>query len=346
MKLRYATVCSGIEAMSVAVRPLGWEPAWFSEIEPFACTVLDHHYPHVPNVGDMLKIKGKNYEGKIDIIAGGTPCQSFSRGGLQKGLSDLRGRLSPAFARLAITTRSPWVLWENVYGALILDKGVPFASILQSFTGRKIKPPERGWKSAGIIIGRPGHYSVAWRVLDSQFTRVAGYEGALPQCRRRLWLVGYRGTWTAPAEILIGAQSQPPISRPCRVPSDRYPSALPGSAGNPIVVQGSMISRSPTNEFLGRKKGFQSGACFTLTTRRDHYVLAGDGVRRMTPTEAERLQGFPDGYTDVIYRGREATHGKRMFALGNSWPINCARWVCSRIDDYVAGRLQDPGPLG
>jgi DNA (cytosine-5)-methyltransferase 1 len=346
MKLRYATVCSGIEAMSVAVRPLGWEPVWFSEIEPFACTVLDHHYPHVSNVGDMLKIKGKNYAGKIDIIAGGTPCQSFSTAGLHKGLADKRGQLSTAFAKLARDTQSPWLLWENVYGALVLDKGIPFARILQGFTGRKVAPPERGWKSAGILIGKPGHYSVAWRVLDCQYTRVAGYDRALPQCRRRIWLVGYRGTWTAPAEILIGAQSQPPILRPDRVPPHRGARSAPGSAGNPIIILGDTINRLPTNEFIARKKGFRTGASFTIVTRRDHCILAGHGIRRMTALEAERLQGFQDGYTDVPYKGRGATQGKRMFAIGNSWPVNCARWVCSRIDDYVAGRLQDPGPVG
>ena len=98
----YATVCSGIAAMSVAASPLKWQPVFFSETAPFASAVLAHHYPHVPNLGDMLKIKGSDHADKITVLAGGTPCQSFSTAGLRKGLADPRGGLMLAFTRLAL----------------------------------------------------------------------------------------------------------------------------------------------------------------------------------------------------------------------------------------------------
>ena len=292
----YATVCSGIEAMSEAVAPLKWRPLWFSETARAPCSVLSHHYPHVPNIGDMLAIEGKKYEGEIDILAGGTPCQSFSNAGKRGGLADPRGRLSPAFAKLAHDTRAPWLLWENVPGALWADKGQAFAEILRVFTGRELPVPERGWKSAGIVRGASGKYSVAWRILDSQYTRVAGYRGprrrgcgrwgeGLNKQRRRVWLVGHRGDWRAPAEILVGAEGQPPVSCPLRL--------------------------------------------------QEHTV-----VSKFTPVEYERLMGFPDNYTRVSYPGGKPVGDyQRMFMLGNSWPVNCARFVCERIDKCIRGEL-------
>jgi DNA (cytosine-5)-methyltransferase 1 len=311
-----------------------------SEIQPFASAVLAHHYPHVPNVGDMTKIKGKNYEGKIDLIAGGTPCPSFSKAGKRLGLGDPRGQLTPAFARLAHSTRAPWLVWENVPGVLCADGGRAFAEILLGFTGRRVPVPPKGWKSAGIIIGAAGRYSVAWHVLDSQYTRVAGYERALPQQRRRLWLVGYTGAWTAPAAVLIGAVSQPPVPRPVRVPQDTDTAGDAGSTRNPVVIAGNVISRRFDNEFIKRQKGWRTGASFTLTAKQPLYICDDTGVRRMTPVECERLMGFPDGYTGILFKGKTASDSARMYAIGNSWPLNCVEFVIGRIDLYVKGVLQ------
>ena len=337
----YATVCSGIEAMSEAVKPLNWEPLWFSEIAPAPNAVLAHHYPHVPNLGDMLKIRGKDYESKIDVLAGGTPCQSFSNAGKKGGLADPRGRLSPAFARLAHGTRSPWILWENVQGALWAERGVAFAQILGAFTGRKLAPPPKGWKSAGIVIGTKGKYSVAWRLLDAQYTRVAGYERALPQQRKRLWLVGHRGDWAAPAQILIGRICEPPVPRPLRVSDDSDSAIDAGSAANPVSIAGNVIQRLPSNEYVKRQKGWRLGAAFTCIAKLPNCICAGAGVRRCTPVEYERMMGFPDGYTAVTgSNGKPLGDYARMFMLGNSWPVNCARFVCERIDKYVRGELE------
>ena len=325
--------------VQIIARRLGWECAFVSEIQPFAGAVLARHYPHVPNVGDMLGIKGEDYEGEIDIIAGGTPCPSFSRAGKRLGLSDPRGLLTPAFARLARRTRAPWLVWENVPGVLCSEGGRAFAEILRGFTGRRLPVPTGGWKGAGIITGAWDNYSVAWRVLDSQYTRAAGYARALAQQRRRLWLVGHRGDWRAPAEILVGAVSQPVVPRPVRLPQDTDATADAGSSGNPVVISGNVISRKFDNEFIRRQKGWRTGASFTLTAKQPNYICAGAGFRRMTPVEYERLMGFSDGYTDVVFRGKPAGDLSRMYALGNSWPLNCVEFVLGRIDLYVKGKL-------
>src|SRR3972149_9198884 len=116
----YSSVCSGIEAASVAWEALGWKAAWFSEIEPFPCAVLKHHYPAIPNLGDMTKLHESEVfnEADIDVLIGGTPCQSFSVAGLRKGMVDPRGNLALHFLRLIDLKRPSWVVWENVPGVL------------------------------------------------------------------------------------------------------------------------------------------------------------------------------------------------------------------------------------
>ena len=120
MNILFGSVCSGIEAASVAWGPLGWEAAWFAEVEPFPSAVLKHHYPKVPNLGDMTRIHEKEeYRTRpIDILVGGTPCQSFSIAGLRGGLSDSRGNLALAFCRIVKERRPTWVVWENVPGVM------------------------------------------------------------------------------------------------------------------------------------------------------------------------------------------------------------------------------------
>ena len=120
--MRYGSVCSDIEAATAAWHPLGWEPAFFSEIEPFPRAVLSHHYPDVPLHGDFTTIQENEY-GPIDLLVGGTPCQSFSVAGLRGGLGDDRGNLALEFLRLADRTRPRWVVWENVPGVLSSNGG-------------------------------------------------------------------------------------------------------------------------------------------------------------------------------------------------------------------------------
>jgi len=112
--IRYLSLCSGIEAASVAWTPLGWNPVAFAEIEKFPSAVLAHHYPHVPNLGDISKISGKDFRGQIELLVGGTPCQSYSIAGRRGGLDDPRGQLTLVFFQILGAARPRWVVWENV----------------------------------------------------------------------------------------------------------------------------------------------------------------------------------------------------------------------------------------
>lgn len=199
--MRYASVCSGVEAASLAWMPLGWEAAWFSEIEPFPCAVLKERFPNVPNLGDMTKIEVENLEngdqkfiggdgttctvrGGVDLLVGGTPCQGFSVAGKQGGLRDDRSVLCLTFVKLLKTMRPRWFCWENVPGALSTGGGGDFRAFLAA-------------------IDEVG-YSCAWRILDAQYARVDGYPRAVPQRRRRVFVVGHSSAdWRYPASVLF-----------------------------------------------------------------------------------------------------------------------------------------------
>jgi len=181
-------VCSGIEAATVAWHPLGWTAAAYSEIEKFPSQVLAHHYPDVPNVGDMTKFKEWNI-GAIDLLVGGTPCQSFSVAGLRKGLDDPRGNLMLTFLAIADQHRPRWLVWENVPGVLSSNGGKDFGTFLGA-------------------LGELG-YGFAYRILDAQFFGVA-------QRRRRVFVVGYLGDWRAAAAVLFERHSLSGDSAPSR----------------------------------------------------------------------------------------------------------------------------------
>jgi DNA (cytosine-5)-methyltransferase 1 len=132
----------------------------------------------------------------IDLLVGGTPCQSFSVAGLRKGLDDTRGQLMLTFCELAARKRPKWVVWENVPGVLSSNKGEDLASFLGLLTGREIHPPVGGWKNSGVVEGIGSAYGVAWTVLDAQHFGVA-------QRRRRIFAVGYLGDWRPAAAVLF-----------------------------------------------------------------------------------------------------------------------------------------------
>jgi DNA (cytosine-5)-methyltransferase 1 len=188
MTLRYGSVCSGIEAATAAWHHMGWEAAFFSEIEKFPCAVLEHHYPDVPLHGDFTTIKENEY-GKIDLLVGGTPCQSFSIAGLRGGLDDNRGNLALEFCRLAQREQPRWIVWENVPGVLSSSGGRDFGSILGALED----------------LG----YGLAYRVLDAQYFGVA-------QRRRRVFVVGYLGDWRPAAAVLFERHSMSGHPAPSR----------------------------------------------------------------------------------------------------------------------------------
>jgi DNA (cytosine-5)-methyltransferase 1 len=297
--MRYGSVCSGIEAATVAWHHLGWEPAFFSEIDKFPRKVLEHHYPHVPLHGDFTTIKEKEY-GSIELLVGGTPCQSFSVAGLRKGLDDDRGNLALEYLRLAQRESPQWLVWENVPGVLSSNGGRDFGAFLGALA-------ELG-------------YGFAYRVLDAQYFGVA-------QRRRRVFVIGYLGDWRRAAQVLFERESLSGNPAPSRKPGEKP--APPLTHGPPYSRTGNerteidayipMLARCLTVKEAER---LDYESCTFLTNER---VV---GARRLTPVECERLQGFPDGYTEV---GDKCYDGPRYKALGNSMAVPVMRWIGERI---------------
>lgn len=186
--MRYISIFSGIEAASVAWEHLGWEPVCFSEIDEFPSAVLAYRYPDVPNLGDITKVDWSPYVGAVDLVVGGSPCQSFSIAGGREGL-DGESRLMYEYIRCIQEVRPRWFLWENVPGVFSIDKGRAFGILLDAMD-------ELG-------------YGLAWRVLDAQFFGVA-------QRRRRVFLVGCLGNGGASAAVLFESQSVSGNTQPSR----------------------------------------------------------------------------------------------------------------------------------
>jgi DNA (cytosine-5)-methyltransferase 1 len=441
--MKYISICSGIEAASVAWHPLRWSPVAFAETEAFPRAVLAHHYPGVPNWGDVNGFKEWPLA-TVDVLVGGTPCQSFSVAGLRRGMADPRGNLALVYLAIAQRYRPEWLVWENVPGVLSSNGGRDFGA----FIG--------GLEQLG--------YHAAWRVLDAQYVRVDGYPRAVPQRRRRVFVVGH-SDWRRAAAVLFereslsghspprrqaGERAAPTIasrttgggglgtdfdceggliafggndtSGPIDVATARNAHAGPhgrldfesetfiahalradgfdssedgtgrgvplvsfqsnaGGQGGEITYDVSITLKAQTGcgngmpaiafdarqsdviqygdrtgpldtdgssiavafDMRGREGGSQlEGPHDTANIRAANggssksYVAQSWAVRRLTPLECERLQGFPDGYTAVPYRGRPAADGPRYKALGNSMAVNCMSWIGRRIE-MVAG---------
>lgn len=218
--MNYGSVCSGIEAASKAWEPLGWKPAWFSEIEPFPSAVLAHHWPEVTNLGDMTKIADAVRAGEVeatDVLVGGTPCQAFSIAGLREGLSDDRGQLTLSYVELANAIDAKRrergepeaiIVWENVPGVLS-SKDNAFGCFLAGLAGEscELQPAGGKWTHAGCVSGP--ERIIAWRVLDAQFFGVA-------QRRRRVFVVASARKGFDPAAILFELDSVRRDSSPRR----------------------------------------------------------------------------------------------------------------------------------
>jgi DNA (cytosine-5)-methyltransferase 1 len=234
--LRYLSVCAGIEAATVAWHPLGWTPAAFSEIEPFPRAVLRRHWPHVPIHG-RDRLKGESFEdhaedagfqtigaddyGPIDLLVGGTPCQSFSIAGKRGGMADGRGNLALEYIRLADRKRARWVVWENVPGVFSSNGGEDFRCFLSGLVRWDVPIPDGGWRNAGVVAAGPadGAFGVAWRVLDAQFAGV-------PQRRRRVFVVGHLGDWRRAAAVLFERHSLSGHPAPRRQAGKELPQLL------------------------------------------------------------------------------------------------------------------------
>lgn len=237
--MRFGSVCSGIEAASVAWHPLGWEAAWLSEIEPFPSAVLAHHYPYVSNLGDMTLLPERILSGEVeapDVFCGGTPCQAFSVAGLRNSLDDARGNLSLTFVGIAnaidhvrsVRSAAPGIVfWENVPGVLS-TKDNAFGCFLGALAGESdpLIPSGGKWTNAGCVFGP--QRAVAWRVLDAQYFGVA-------QRRKRVFVVASARADFNPAKVLFEFDS---------VRRDIAPSREKGQAIAPCVTNGPPFSRT------------------------------------------------------------------------------------------------------
>lgn len=343
--MRYVSLFSGIEAASCAWEPLDWEPMAFAEIEPFPCKVLATRFPSVPNLGDVSNVDWSPYHG-ADVVVGGSPCQSFSLAGSRKGLDDARGRLMLEYIRAVRDIGPRWCVWENVPGVLSQDKGRAFATLIRELSQ----------------LG----YSLAWRVLDAQFFRVA-------QRRRRVFLIGNHSVGRAAAVLFDGGclpgsagtsrKKREAISRDVgRSPKRECP--ITGFDGGVRTHASICDNVSPTlladhhpvvSYCVRQREGHGPGGhgplvseelSLTLATVKDMMLFTeidqGNGpqwrVRYFTPTECERLQGFPDGWTDIP----GASDTARYKALGNSMAVPVMRWLGERIQEVDHLPISDP----
>lgn len=323
--MKYGSVCSGIEAASKAWEPLGWKPAWFSEIEPFPSAVLAHHWPEVTNLGDMTQISDAVRTGNVeapDVLVGGTPCQAFSIAGLREGLSDDRGQLTLSYVELANAIDAKRrergepesiIVWENVPGVLS-SKDNAFGCFLAGLAGEssELQPAGGKWTHAGCVSGP--ERVIAWRVLDAQFFGVA-------QRRKRVFVVASARKGFDPAEILfeqdVGSGS---------------------TEANNVGVEGrsSTVDNCTLYRFRRTDSYIDDGVSSTLSARdykdrRELVFMADNRVRTLTPLEYERLQGFPDGHTLIPYEGKLADDAPRYKAIGNSMAVPVMRWIGERI---------------
>ena len=378
--ITYGSVCSGIEAASVAWEPLGMVPEWFAEIEPFPCAVLAHHWPDVANLGDMTIIPtvvDMGYMPAPDVLVGGTPCQAYSVAGKREGLSDPRGMLTLKFVEIADAIDRQRdagdecvVVWENVPGVLS-SKDNAFGCFLGDLAGEdyELVPPGRKWSNAGCVFGPKR--TVAWRILDAQYFGVA-------QRRRRVFVVASARKDFDPTSVLFEREGVRRDTAPSRETGSVVAALTAngvgtcgaddnqGQAGHLIAVHGTQDPGTNIElaHTLGRNHGQENAVfAFAENSRQEVRLEGGDGqitgalscgggkagqgypavmagmtVRRLMPVECERLQGFPDGHTQVPYRGKPSSDGPRYKALGNSMAVCCMEWIGRRIAEQL-GRL-------
>ena len=293
--MKYGSVCSGIEAATMAWESLGWKPQWFAEIEKFPSEVLKQRYPEVKNIGDFTKITAA--DGAIDLLVGGTPCQSFSVAGKRAGLDDPRGNLTLEFVRLLRRTKPKWFVWENVPGVLSIDKGRTFAEFLQA-----VEECGYGW---------------AYRVLDAQYVRTHGHPRAVPQRRRRVFVVGYLGNQECAGAVLFeseGVCGNPPPSRSKGKVAPTLPASGAGTSrpGGPGLTQ--KYEFCITEEDAAKPLGSQgSGSGWRNDLDHETYIPILEAGARTGRVGHEKTDGIGVGANgDPMY----TLQAKKQHAIG------------------------------
>ena len=338
-----------MEAASVAWHHLGWTPVGFSEIDPFPCAILKHRFPNTPNYGSLTEYASWPLgPGSIDLLVGGTPCQSFSVAGLRRGLADPRGNLALVFLGLADKLKPKWIIWENVPGVLSSNGGRDFGSFL----------------GALVELG----YGFAYRILDAQYV---GGPRAVPQRRRRVFVVACLGGWEASAAALSlrqGLSGNPSPGRKKRKEASdvAHVGAYQGVYENrptdgritgPHPVCPTMTSRFGTGggnvplvHHVGESRGIPN--CEVSGTLRanpgsgwrsdgtpvEPVVVDCGEIRRLTARECERLQGFPDDWSMIPWKGKPASEcpdAPRLKACGNSMAVPVMRFIGENIHNLT-----------
>lgn len=420
--MRFGSLFSGIEAASLAWNPLGWECAWVAEIEPFPCAVLAHHYPSVPNLGNVKEITEAQIQalGHVDVVVFGFPCQDLSVAGKRAGLKGERSGLFFDAMRIVRWSGARWAVAENVPGLFSTHGGRDFAAVVGEMAGCEFGVPSDGWETCGAAVGPDG--LVEWGVLDAQFFGLA-------QRRKRVFLVRDTGNWAGRPPVLLESASLRGDPAPRRETREGTAGraarsvAIRGRDGTPQAELGDEVANAvltpngdrggigigailtgvdfqncaDTGDLCGTlqgealKKGGEAGlGVLCLSSGQANAEIVRDGspsltclheapivafsckdsghdageladpiaanqartytregsenfrlsnvahssamVRRLTPREYERLQGFPDDYTLVPYRNKSAADGPRYKALGNSMAVPVMQWIGRRID--------------
>ncbi len=316
--MRVGSLCSGIEAASAVWGPLGFEFAWFSEIEDYPSDILRLHYPKVKNLGDMCRIpdllKAKEIE-TPDLICSGTPCQAFSVTGYRDGMEDDRGQLTVKFVEiidandinLAEQGKEPTILfWENVEGVLS-DKTNAFGIMISTLAGLDFVIEQSRWENAGLIRGPKRN--IAWRVIDAKYF-------GLPQQRKRVYLLG-GGKDFHPENILFEKHLSPLQ----KYPKSSLTFTKDGTDYEVFREYVDCLYAAYGTKWNGNAAAYNGSL----------YVVENNRLRRFTPRECEKLMGFPPDYTKQPGVTRRGDFTSRYKAIGNSWAVPVINWIGSRI---------------
>lgn len=289
--MRFLSLFSGIEAASVAWHPLGWECAAVAEVEPFPCAVLAHHYPQVPNLGDVTKITADQIKalGHIDLVCGGFPCQDLSVAGKRKGLSNADGTSTRSglffdAMRIAEWASPRWLFIENVPGMFSSNQGRDFAAVVGEMAGCEFAVPRDGWRNAGVVVGPRG--LVEWSVMDAQ------YHG-LAQRRKRVFIVRDSGDWASRPPTFLESyrmRRHPAPSRKTRQVAPTIPARSTGGGG----FEGTVAYTTKLHNTAANNAGkiFEERTAALDANSPPPALLTAMQVRRLTARECERLQGF------------------------------------------------------
>lgn len=334
--MKYLSLFSGAGGLDIGLEQAGLEPVALCENDPVAVSLLKKRWPDLLIHDDVTTLDGRMYDGAIDVVVGGSPCQDLSSAGIRQGLDGGRSSLFWHQCRIFNQSRAEWIIWENVIGALHSNKGHDFAAVLWGLTGTLPDVPDRGWSNSGIIVGER---VAIWRVLDAQHFGV-------PQRRKRIFLIAGSREKCVP-EILFDDESLSVNYEPQRKMGYRASPADGGSSDrssrrsrdNCRVLEEPMSvfedfrggirlnSIAPTVLIGGSKPGSGYSAAIIPEVNRDNKY----SLRKLTPLECERLMGWEDDYTATDYAGDVILDAKRYKLCGNGVVSPVAKWIGERL---------------